>query len=163
MKVESVARCALIRCGPGGLSASMRVSRKLAMSRATDGNGMGRRNSSEAVGLEFSSRSMGLPGQYANDCVYAHVEQYANHGSVLDLGAAPGYHRAPHWRPMHTPGYTGVDISAVAVEKARQRASRITERPKNTISRETSFDYIPNQQHARSSLFGDRSTTSNGD
>lgn len=88
-----------------------------------------------------------------NDCVYAHVEQYANHGSVLDLGCGPGTTGSELAADAYTQ-YTGVDISAVAVEKARKKAEENHRADKNCYFQGDIFSYIPNQQYDVI-LFGD--------
>ena len=49
------------------------------------------------------------------------VEKYANLGNILDLGCGPGS-TSLEFNPESYTQYTGVDISDVAIDKARMRA-----------------------------------------
>jgi SAM-dependent methyltransferase len=88
-----------------------------------------------------------------DDCVYAHVERYANQGSVLDLGCGPGTTGTELAAETYTQ-YTGVDISAVAVEKARKRADENHRADRNAYLQADIFSYAPTQRHDVI-LFGD--------
>lgn len=53
------------------------------------------------------------------DCVYGHLEKFANAGRILDLGCGNGNTGAELAAFAYTE-YVGVDISEAALEKARQ-------------------------------------------
>jgi SAM-dependent methyltransferase len=55
-----------------------------------------------------------------DDCVYPRLERWAKGGSILDLGCGSGS-TANELNKSAFGGYTGVDISEVAIEKARER------------------------------------------
>jgi SAM-dependent methyltransferase len=79
------------------------------------------------------------------DCIYPYLEQYLNRGSLLDLGcgtgntghelAADAYH-----------DYTGVDISDVALDKARNKAVAEGRSDKNRYFQSDISSYEPTQQ-----------------
>ena len=102
---------------------------------------------------EFSRGRWDCLDSMPDDCVYEHVERYANHGSILDLGCGPGTTGTELAADAYA-RYTGVDISAVAVEKARHRAEEHHRADKNSYFQEDIFNYKPNQQHDVI-LFGD--------
>jgi len=70
---------------------------------------------------EFADGRWACLERMGQDCIYPHLERYANHGSILDLGCGPGT-TANELNPAVYHLYTGVDISEVALEKARQRS-----------------------------------------
>ena len=55
------------------------------------------------------------------DCLYPRLEQYGNGGSILDLGCGSG-NTGTELDANTYHDYTGVDISDVAIDKARERA-----------------------------------------
>lgn len=72
---------------------------------------------------EFAGGRWECLEQMGQDCIYPHLERYANHGSILDLGCGPGT-TAIEVNPAVYHLYTGVDISAVALQKARRRSQQ---------------------------------------
>jgi len=102
---------------------------------------------------EFSRGRWNCLESMPDDCVYAHVERHANHGSILDLGCGPGTTGAELAADSYT-RYTGVDISAVAVEKARQKAEAHHRADTNRYFQGDIFSYVPNRTHDVI-LFGD--------
>lgn len=79
------------------------------------------------------------------DCVYPHIEQYAKDGSVLDLGCGSGNTGAELSANTYH-DYTGVDISDVAIDKARNRAEEDGRTEKNRYITWDIFSYEPTQQ-----------------
>ena len=79
------------------------------------------------------------------DCVYPYVEKYANQGSILDLGCGSGSTgnelAATAYRE-----YTGVDISDVALAKARRRSAEDGRANKNSYLQADISSYVPAQQ-----------------
>ena len=71
---------------------------------------------------EFSSGRWDFLEKTGDDKVHRMVEKYANNGQILDLGCGPGT-TSIELDPGAYRGYTGVDISEVAVAKARARAT----------------------------------------
>ncbi|HEY6770503.1 MAG TPA: class I SAM-dependent methyltransferase [Candidatus Sulfotelmatobacter sp.] len=65
-----------------------------------------------------------------DDCVYGLIAKYANRESILDLGCGSG--NTGNELPADAYGdYTGIDISEVALEKARQRSEKNARGEKN--------------------------------
>jgi SAM-dependent methyltransferase len=102
---------------------------------------------------EFSSGRWRCLENMPDDCVYAHVERYAHHGSILDLGCGPGTTGTELPADSYT-RYTGVDISGVAVGKARKRAEESHRADKNRYLQGDIFSYVPTATHDVI-LFGD--------
>lgn len=75
-------------------------------------------------------------------CAHPEVERYAHGGSVLDLGCGPG-RTGLDLTPGSFSRYIGVDISAVAVEQARQRAEG---HPELTYAQGDLLSYVPPQR-----------------
>jgi SAM-dependent methyltransferase len=76
------------------------------------------------------------------DCIYPYVEQHANGGSILDLGCGSGStgNELDATRYRH---FVGVDISDVAVEKARRRTEASGRAGKNHYVQSDVLDYVP--------------------
>jgi SAM-dependent methyltransferase len=70
---------------------------------------------------EFANGRWDCLDTTANDCVYSHLERWVKGGRVLDLGCGSGS-TANELENNAFGEYTGVDISEVAVEKARKRS-----------------------------------------
>jgi SAM-dependent methyltransferase len=103
--------------------------------------------------LEFSHGRWNCLDTMRGDCVYSHVERYANGGSILDLGCGPGTTGIELSADAYA-RYTGVDISAIAVEKASKKAADHDRAGKNSYSQGDIFGYVPTQPHDVI-LFGD--------
>jgi len=102
---------------------------------------------------EFSQGRWDCLDRMPDDCLYPHVERYANQGSVLDLGCGPGTTGTELAANAYS-SYTGVDISQVAVEKARNRAEAHHRTAKNSYLQADLFSYVPTGSHDVI-LFGD--------
>jgi SAM-dependent methyltransferase len=87
------------------------------------------------------------------DCVYGHLEKYAAKGSILDLGCGPG-NTGNELDSGAYRSYTGVDISDVAVEKAKKRTEENRRSDKNEYFQSDIFSYTPTHQYDVV-LFGD--------
>ena len=72
---------------------------------------------------EFSSGRWMCLDSMSNDCVISHINAHARGGSILDIGCGPGT-IGEAIDPAAYRQYLGVDISDVAVEKARKKSSR---------------------------------------
>jgi len=68
---------------------------------------------------EFASGKWNCLEHMDGDCLYPYIEKYANGGSILDLGCGPGA-TGNELNFESYSSYTGVDISEVALEKARE-------------------------------------------
>jgi 2-polyprenyl-6-hydroxyphenyl methylase/3-demethylubiquinone-9 3-methyltransferase len=91
---------------------------------------------------EFASGRWECLDNMAGDCLYSHVERFANRGSILDLGCGPGATGSELAFESYS-SYVGVDISTVAIEKAKDRASQIGRASKNTYFCGDIFTYVP--------------------
>lgn len=95
---------------------------------------------------EFTSGKWDCLDDMSQDCMNPYIERYANKGAVLDLGCGPGatgnelavdsYH-----------SYTGVDISDVAIDKARARTLRNQRETRNSYCQSDIYSYVPVQQY----------------
>ena len=88
-----------------------------------------------------------------NDYVYPHVERHAHGGSILDLGCGPGTVGSELQNNTYR-SYTGVDISNLAIEKARSKALAVRRYDKNKYIQADIATYVPDQQY-NVILFGD--------
>jgi trans-aconitate methyltransferase len=89
----------------------------------------------------------------ATNSLYKHLEKYANHGSILDLGCGPGATGSELNFDSYR-SYTGVDISDVAIEKAIKRTQELGRAGKNQYVQSDIESYVPRQQYDVL-LFGD--------
>lgn len=78
----------------------------------------------------------------AGDCIYAYIEKYARHGSILDLGCGSGNTAAELASDSYAE-YVGVDISDVAVEKATIRGVETGSHGKTTYVQADISAYEP--------------------
>ena len=95
--------------------------------------------------LEFSRGRWNCLDSTPGDCVYQYVERYANAGSILDLGCGSGS-TGNELTPTTYHHYTGVDISEVAIAKARRRTEENGRGDKNRHFQSDLLEYAPNQQ-----------------
>ena len=80
------------------------------------------------------------PGDY----VYAFVEKYASQGSILDLGCGSGS-TGTELDVQAYQHYTGVDISDVAIDKARRRSEGSGRGDRNRYVQSDIVEYVPSQ------------------
>jgi len=80
------------------------------------------------------------------DCVYEYIEKYADNGSILDLGCGSG-NTGNELNETKYRQYMGVDISDVAIEKAKKRSEQSGRAEKNCFFRADIFSYVPTQQY----------------
>src|SRR5579863_1926032 len=71
---------------------------------------------------EFANGKWSFADDTSSDVVYRHLEKYAGHGSVLDLGCAQGSTAVELASPYKR--YVGVDISEVALKRAREKTAK---------------------------------------
>lgn len=90
-----------------------------------------------------------MPGDFA----YEHIERHANGGDVLDLGCGPGATGA-ELKAGSYGRYTGVDISTVALERARARAEELGRSATNRYLESDILSYVPDRPQSVI-LFGD--------
>jgi len=73
---------------------------------------------------EYASGRWNCLDSMPNDCVLPHLNAHARGGSILDIGCGPGA-IGEAIDPTTYRHYLGVDISDVAIEKARAKNSRL--------------------------------------
>jgi 2-polyprenyl-6-hydroxyphenyl methylase/3-demethylubiquinone-9 3-methyltransferase len=95
--------------------------------------------------LEFSEGRWNCLDISTGDPVYPFIEKYANRGSVLDLGCGTGTTGNELNAQMYR-DYTGVDISDLALEKARRRSDEVSRTDRNSYSQSDITGYIPTRQ-----------------
>lgn len=93
---------------------------------------------------DFSRGKWNFIDDTAGDCVYSHLEKYAQGGDILDLGCGPG-NTANELASGVYRSYIGVDISEVALEKARKRTQENGRADKNGFVRSDFLEYEPAQ------------------
>jgi len=81
------------------------------------------------------------------------LEKYAQNGAILDLGCGPGT-TGIELNPATYTHYTGVDISDVAIEKARSRAHGIGRADRNQYFQSDILSFTPSR-HYDVILYGD--------
>ncbi len=94
---------------------------------------------------EFSSGKWNFIDNTAGDCVYGHLEKYAQNGSILDLGCGPG-NTASELAETAYQSYVGVDISEAALAKARRRTEENGRTGKNRFEQSDFLSYAPAQR-----------------
>jgi SAM-dependent methyltransferase len=80
------------------------------------------------------------------DCLYRHVEEHTRVGDILDLGCGPGAMAAELDEGSYR-SYTGVDISDVAIAKARARTAGTSRAAKNRYCQGDILLYQPDQRY----------------
>lgn len=71
---------------------------------------------------EFAGGKWACLDETSGDIVYPIIDEWAHGGSILDLGCGSG-NTANELRPGAYQSYTGVDISSVALERAKARCT----------------------------------------
>lgn len=95
---------------------------------------------------EFSQGRWDCLERSSRDPVYPYVAEYANNGSILDLGCGSG-RTGTELDETKYRHYTGVDISDVAIEKARQRTEKNARADRNSYAQSDITSYVPTQQY----------------
>ncbi|MGH9397738.1 MAG: class I SAM-dependent methyltransferase [Terriglobia bacterium] len=94
---------------------------------------------------DFLRGRRGRLNDTVDDCLYPFLEKYAHKGSILDLGCGAGSTEneldATSYRD-----YTGVDISDVAISKAKRRTEEKGRAEKARYVQSDFFGYVPDQQ-----------------
>jgi len=78
--------------------------------------------------------------------VYPYVEKYAKKGSILDLGCGSGS-TGNELDPTTYQDYTGVDISDVAIEKAKKKTEENSRGDRNGYFQSDLFSYVPTTRY----------------
>jgi 2-polyprenyl-6-hydroxyphenyl methylase/3-demethylubiquinone-9 3-methyltransferase len=95
--------------------------------------------------VEFSRGRWSCLESSPGDVVYPYIEKYANQGSILDLGCGSGS-TGNELDPSAYRDYTGVDISDVAIEKAKTGAELNGRADKNEYRQSDLLRYLPTRQ-----------------
>lgn len=94
---------------------------------------------------EFAVNKWNFIDNTVGDCVYPYLERYAKNGSILDLGCGPG-NTANELAATAYQTYVGVDVSEVALSKARKRTQESGRLNNNLFAQEDFLTYVPTQQ-----------------
>lgn len=94
---------------------------------------------------EFSAGRWSCLDATAGDCVYPFVERLARQGCILDLGCGSG-NTGNELDPDSYRLYVGVDVSDVAVERARQRSEENGRGHQNRFAQSDILDYAPERR-----------------
>jgi 2-polyprenyl-3-methyl-5-hydroxy-6-metoxy-1,4-benzoquinol methylase len=95
--------------------------------------------------MEYGSGKWNFLDATADDCIYQHLEKHARNGAILDLGCGPG-NTANELAEKAYSQYVGVDISDVALTKARKRTQEAGRSHKNSFSCGDLLTFIPPQK-----------------
>ena len=94
---------------------------------------------------EFSGNKWDFIDDTAGDCVYQHLEKFANNGNILDLGCGPG-NTANELRSEVYGKYIGVDISEAALAKGVKRSKENGRGEKNSFVMSDFLSYAPSKE-----------------
>jgi SAM-dependent methyltransferase len=94
---------------------------------------------------EFAGGKWNFIDNTLGDCVYGHLEKFANNGSILDLGCGPG-NTANEVADSAYRRYVGVDISKEALAKAKRRSVENGRGNKNQFECGDFLSYLPAQK-----------------
>jgi SAM-dependent methyltransferase len=94
---------------------------------------------------EFSSTKWDFIDNTSGDCVYSHLEKYAQSGDILDLGCGPG-NTANELSADAFRSYIGVDISEAALAKAVKRTAENGRSEKNSFVCSDFLGYMPTKE-----------------
>jgi SAM-dependent methyltransferase len=95
---------------------------------------------------EFASGRWDSIEKTPGDIVYSYVEKYSRGGSILDLGCGSG-NTGCELDVNSYREYVGIDISDVALEKARQRSESCQRSGKNRYAQADIAAYVPDMKH----------------
>jgi SAM-dependent methyltransferase len=95
--------------------------------------------------VEFSGGRWDCLNQTQGDCLYPYIEKYVRGGSILDLGCGSGNTGAELAADSYR-DYTGVDVSDVAIEKAKKSTEKCARTGKNRFFESDILTYVPAQQ-----------------
>lgn len=91
---------------------------------------------------EFASGKWNFIDDTASDTSYPYLEKYSQKGSILDLGCGPG-NTANELAFTAYRSYLGVDVSEVALAKARERTQRCGRSQRNSFVHGDMLSFVP--------------------
>ena len=94
---------------------------------------------------DFSSGKWDFIDNTSGDCVYSHLEKFAQAGDILDLGCGPG-NTANELSADAYGSYIGVDISEAALAKAVKRTAENGRSEKNSFVCSDFLGYTPTKE-----------------
>lgn len=94
---------------------------------------------------EFTSGKWAFINDTTGDWSYVYLEKYCHNGSILDLGCGPG-NTANELAANAYREYLGVDISEVALNKARKRTQQNRRSDKNHFISGDMLTFVPTQR-----------------
>jgi SAM-dependent methyltransferase len=94
---------------------------------------------------DFSSGKWDFIDNTSGDCVYSHLERFAQGGDILDLGCGPG-NTANELSTDAYRSYIGVDISEAALAKAVKRTAENGRSEKNAFVCSDFLGYSPTKE-----------------
>lgn len=94
---------------------------------------------------EFASGKWDFINDTAGDTSYSYLEKYCGNGSILDLGCGPG-NTANELASTSYREYLGVDVSEVALNKARERSQQSGRSDKNRFVSGDMLSFVPPRQ-----------------
>ncbi len=94
---------------------------------------------------EYSTTKWSFNDNTSEDGVYPFLEKWVRKGSILDLGCGSG-NTSNELAENAYASYLGVDISHVAIAKARKRTQENGRASKNTFVPGDILSYVPTQQ-----------------
>jgi SAM-dependent methyltransferase len=93
---------------------------------------------------EFSGGKWDFIDDTSSDCIYPHLEKYAQGGDILDLGCGPGNTANELGRDAYR-SYIGVDISESAIAKGMKRTCEGGRGNQNSFVCSDFLGYMPTQ------------------
>ena len=106
----------------------------------------GTRRMKEALwDADFAAGKWACLDETPGDVVYSLIDKWAHGGSILDLGCGSG-NTANELRPGAFRKYIGVDISSIALEKAKARSASTGRSEKVHFVHSDISTYVPTEE-----------------
>jgi len=102
---------------------------------------------------EFSSGRWDFLDRTPDERIQSKLEKFARHGNILDLGCGSGT-ASLDLAPAAYSIYTGIDISDIAVRKAKERAQEAGRADRNEYYQSDIVTYVPARKY-QVIIFGD--------
>jgi SAM-dependent methyltransferase len=106
----------------------------------------GTRKTKEALlDAEFAAGEWAFLDETSGDIVYSLIGEWARGGSILDLGCGSGI-TANELKPRAYRKYTGVDMSSVALERAKARSALTHRSDRVHFVQSDVLTYVPTEE-----------------